>query len=143
MKVGYTKRLFPYHNIFCSFMRSQLGLRQKTIPDAISVVAPINHAGRIQPIVDFCSLFAVGLGVDYEETRILGIMTGKGDNIPNHCHDEEDAVLYYASGKSPLLVEGQSEVMIRPGVLVFLEAGEFHSVPTELEDRYVLGVLFK
>lgn len=61
------------------------------------------------------------------------VILKKGDRASMHCHREEFEVLYCVRGGLIFEVEGK-EVMVKRGDCLVLEPGEYHSIPSVLED---------
>lgn len=137
MKVQFTREFLGYHNPIMKIMDSERKLKQRNS----HVVGLDQYTSDVidRIVSELLNWFNAS---ECTTLRVLGILTGKGDSISWHSHDEEYTILYYMQGKSPLHYEN-GDVIIRPGTIIHLDPGEKHSVKTEEIDRYAIGILYQ
>lgn len=138
--IGTTDLFLKNHDAYKSLMEAFLDIKRVNFPEAISVVNDVSNIESFKSLIEFCE------GIyKSKSARTLAIMTGIGDEVPNHIHETEDAILYYINGGRPLKYVKEStvyNVSIKPGGYVLMPSKTYHSVQPEIKTRYCVGVLF-
>jgi quercetin dioxygenase-like cupin family protein len=77
---------------------------------------------------------------DTEEMSVKHGVLPVGQEIHIHCHEEQDQIEFYLSGKALLFVEGAGESQIGSGSFMYAPKGVKHGISSVKEPLEILTV---
>jgi quercetin dioxygenase-like cupin family protein len=78
--------------------------------------------------------------VHKSQASIVLVRTKKGEEIPEHIHEESDDIFYVLSGKGKEFIEGSGEFVLQKGMGVRIPKGLKHRTYDVEEDLIFYGV---